>query len=100
MAGLKVYRYELPELDSLLDGDFTIEVDMPAGAKIIHADYKHEVPNLWAIVDPSLPIETRILHCVGTGWGTVDPTWRHIATLKFLPYMWHLFEVDTVENLK
>ncbi len=42
-------------------------IKMPAGAKVLHVAAQRNTPCLWALVDPSAPLEPRHFRLTGTG---------------------------------
>ena len=40
---------------------------MPKGAEILTVQSQHDVPQLWALVDPTQPTEERCIEIFGTG---------------------------------
>ena len=78
----------------------TVEIELPVGAEILHADEQQGVPMLWVLVDPLETMkQVRKLRFAGTG--------HHIYTkngVQELDYVstflmaggalvWHIFEV-------
>lgn len=84
-----IYRYEV--------GLRLPDVLMPVGAEVISAAPARSgraAYDVWAIVDPDAPQETRRFHVVATG--AVAPTGaRFLATMPYEGgrYILHLFEV-------
>jgi hypothetical protein len=87
---LKVYKYEVP-----VEDEFSLEI--PAGATILSFQAQREVPQIWALVNPSEPTEPRQFRLAGTGHSIAD--FEH--ELKFIgtcqmaggALVWHLFEL-------
>ena len=76
-----------------LYGTGPINVDMPAGAIVIHCDWQKGRPHLWALVDTDVEaIYTRVFYVVGTGWDIDFSIKDHIATILEDGYVWHVFE--------
>lgn len=71
------------------------ELRLPAGAEILHAAMQHQQLTVWALVDPSAPLddEPRLL-LYGTGHpiphGTNDIAF--VATVFDGALVWHVFE--------
>ncbi len=79
---MKVYKYK-----TATDGT----VDLPEGAKVIHAElFGHEI-TLWCIIDPSERNETRKFVIVGTGQ-EIPNDLIHIQSFIQPPFVWHIFE--------
>ena len=56
----RVFKYTVPVEDY-----FSLE--MPGGAKVLTVQNQHGEPQLWALVNPDNPTETRNFRLVGTG---------------------------------
>lgn len=67
------------------------KLEMPTGARIIHADIQNEEACLWAIVDPEAPKETRSFAIRGTGH-PVDDKLEYVFSWQQGIFVWHLFE--------
>jgi hypothetical protein len=83
---MKVYKYWLTV------GDQT--VTLPAGARILAVQLQHGEPQLWALVDPSQPMETRRLAMIGTGHDAPEKA-TYISTFQMNEghLVVHVFEV-------
>lgn len=55
----EIWKYEI-------SADQTI-IEMPKDAEILSVQVQHEVPRIWALVDPENPIEERVIEIFGTG---------------------------------
>jgi hypothetical protein len=74
-------------------GDFT--VDMPRGAHVLTVQMQHERPMMWALVDPTEPVQKRRFVLVGTGHPVVNAEWmRYVGTFQVREgqLVFHLFE--------
>lgn len=78
----RIYKYPFPVAD-------LVEVDMPAGAKIVHVDVQRGTACIWALVDPTHPPEVHRFRVVGTGHSVGDDE-EHVATFLMPPFAWHL----------
>jgi hypothetical protein len=78
-------------------------VEIPEGAKVIHAGMQGKDICIWAIVDTESPMEKRWFWIAGTGHplpraknGKVE----HIRTIQDVrpdrEYVWHIFELEEV----
>jgi hypothetical protein len=83
------------------------DLDMPQGAQIIsvvvQSDGQDEQPVIYAIVDPSMPLETREFFTIGTGQDIdFKPNMQYISTFQLRRGRWiaHLFEVTTTVKQK
>lgn len=66
---------------------------MPRGAEILTIDMQNNTPTIWAIVDPEMPVETKVLGIYRTGHpGDVPDISRHLATIQQDDFVWHIFE--------
>lgn len=92
---LKVYKYPIPLKDY-------VEIELPAGAKILHINEQHNSLQdkelmLWALVDPNISLkEKRKIRIVGTGHPIQGlEKLKHINTAILFSgdYVLHFFEV-------
>jgi hypothetical protein len=76
----------------------TVDIDMPDGAEIVHVDVRHNVPCLWAVVNPDAPVTTRRFQIAGTGHPIKKGPRRHVGTFltRGGDFVWHLFEMEDV----
>jgi hypothetical protein len=92
MNTLTVYKYPLPLRDYF-------EIDLPLGAEILTAQIQGNTPQMWALVDPSLPTATRYFRLTGTGHPIRESQedLRYISTFQQLggSLISHLFEIST-----
>jgi hypothetical protein len=73
------------------------EIEMPVGAKLLAFQAQHDVPTLWALVDPdAASTETRRFVFVGTGHPIPDhvDSLKHVGTCQLHggSLIFHLFE--------
>lgn len=68
-----------------------VAIDMPMDAKILTLQVQNGVPCLWALVDPSAPIETKPFVVVGTGHEKPIHATAYVGTWQDGPFVWHLF---------
>jgi hypothetical protein len=84
----KIYRYELEITDRP-------KLDLPAHAWILSAASSRNLDGIeiWILVDPTQPLETRELRVVGTGNPIVDDCGRFIGTVITHGgnFVWHVF---------
>lgn len=77
---------------------WTVEIEMPAGAEVLHVNVQSrgldEDAYLWALVDPNAPKGLRRFFLVGTGQPLSEDAGRHVGTWDMMNgrYVWHLFE--------
>jgi hypothetical protein len=89
-GSLQVWKFPIEYNDK-------IEVEMPAGASLLHAAEQGGVPCIWALVDPSVDKEIRKFRLAGTGHPInihVDKL-VHVGTflIRGGQLVFHLFEV-------
>lgn len=90
----KVWKYVLFALDDYVD------MDMPRDAEILSVhNFSGNSPEIWALVDPSAPMETRHFRIAGTGHPIDDNLIKFIGTFPF-PHglIFHLFEISKWNN--
>jgi hypothetical protein len=83
-----IWKYVLQGIDSQTVG-------MPKGAQILTVQTQGAAMCLWALVDPTQPIEHRIIDIIGTGWDAEDFTNRRYigsAQMAHGALVWHVFE--------
>lgn len=70
-------------------------VDMPAVSTVLALQLQHDVPTLWAQVDPSTRAVTRVFQWVGTG-DEVPYGGQYVGTVQLQDgkFVFHLFEVS------
>lgn len=85
MADVKnaVWKYPIP------DGFGTLELDMPAGARVVDVQLQHGVPVMWAVVDPDAPPTKRVFGVIATGTALPFRLGKHLGTFQ-------LFDGETV----
>lgn len=91
-----IYKYPLQITDRNV-------VEMPASARILSVQMQHGLPTLWALVDTSDKV--RVNPCfavVGTG-NPIDfdvRRARFIGTVQERVFVWHIFEVDAIPEMR
>ncbi|KKK61113.1 hypothetical protein LCGC14_3017550, partial [marine sediment metagenome] len=85
----KIWKFTLPVTDHPI-------VLMPKGAKVLSAGVQHGDVQVWALVDPEAPKESRRFRVAGTGHPLEDEvvSLRFIDTVQMLggSLIWHIFE--------
>ena len=71
-----------------------IVIDMQAGAEIVHVGVQHDVPCVWALVDPAAPAVRRTFALFGTGHPVAGGL-VHRGSFQTPPFVWHLFEAES-----
>jgi hypothetical protein len=81
-----VWKFEIPIQDRF-------ELQMPAGAEIVHVEVQAGNACLWALVEPERGAELRVFYLRGTG-RRVEPGLRHLGSflLHRGEFVGHLFE--------
>ena len=77
-------------------------IQMPKGARILHAERQGEFPVLWASVDPAQPVEPRVFRMVTTGEIFNEERLAYVGTIQLggnrpleAWFVMHLYEVET-----
>lgn len=71
------------------------DLELPAGAKVLHVDEQDGIPQMWVLVDPeSKAKEHRQFEIRGTGH-PVSEHRAYIGTWQSGSFVWHLFEKPT-----
>ncbi len=69
---------------------------LPTGATVLDVQTQHEVPCLWALVDPGADAEERIFYTFGTGHpvAVTGGDVRHVGTYQLSggAFVGHVFE--------
>jgi hypothetical protein len=69
-------------------------IEMPAGAKLLHAHEQHKEPHIWMEVDLEQKATIRrVFHLIGTG-SPFEATSKvsYVETVHVTPYVWHIYE--------
>lgn len=68
---------------------------MPAGAEILSVQIQGDAPQMWVLVDPNQPPETRAFRSFGTGHPVDAEIIAHLGTVQFDggELVFHVFEV-------
>lgn len=87
---LTVYKYSLPS-------DDYFQIELPGDAKILTMQTQHGNPQIWALLDPSKPPQSRYFRLAGTGHpiSEVQEDLKYIDTCQVLngKLIFHLFEI-------
>lgn len=62
---ITIYKYPLPINDR-------VTIPMPQHAQVLSVHVQNEVPCIWTLVNPQLPIEQREFRIYGTGHAVED----------------------------
>lgn len=82
-----IYKYTLQIVDAQT-------ISVPKGARGISAQIQNNQLQVWAIVDPDMPLVDVTFHIFGTGH-RIDiplPKINFISTVQHEGFVWHLFE--------
>ena len=84
----KVFKYPVPANDYFY-------LDLPRGAKILTVQIENSRPQIWALVNPENPTETRNFCLAGTGNPMNEKNLIYIGTFQASneSFIWHLFEI-------
>jgi hypothetical protein len=88
MSTFRIYKYPLAVTDCQ-------QIEMPVGAKVLHADMQNGRLCLWAMVDVAAPMGQRVFFVIGTGhdFGGLSAD-QHIATVQDGALVWHVFGME------
>jgi hypothetical protein len=81
---LTVHKYPFRVLDRVV-------LMMPEGAEVLHVEYQHGRPCLWALVDTERILVTHHFRIFGTGEEVPVSARDHVATFQEGLFVWHLF---------
>ena len=83
-----VYKYPI-KIDDI------VELELPAGAEILHVESQNDNLFLWALVDPEKPTLHRRIRIAGTGHTIKENIIRYINTFTlYEKALWfHVFEI-------
>lgn len=82
-----VWKFPLRVADDL-------EIEMPIGAQLLTVDVQGETPQLWALVDPSVPTCIRSIRTAGTGHAIREAGLAYVGTYQMLggSLVFHVFD--------
>lgn len=83
-----VHKYEVPIND-------LVTLTLPCVHELLHFGNQHDVPTLWALVDPESALMMRQFRLAGTGHIIREQNVRHVGTAQFgdVALVFHLFEI-------
>lgn len=73
-----------------------IRLEMPMGSTVLDIQVQNNSLCLWALIDTTIPLETRRFRIFGTGNPfDLGDEWscEFIATVQMPPFVWHIFEI-------
>lgn len=74
--------------------DWTDELKMPRGARVVHVALQHDRPTLWAEVDTDVELVPRGVAVVGTGLPIPGDGASHVGTFHDGGWVWHVYLQD------
>jgi len=88
-----VWKFEMPEFVKLHGDAFVLK--MPKEAQILTVQVQYGKPCIWAVVDPTAPVEERKFRIAGTGHNLQYDLMRYIGTFQLSEgkFIGHVFEV-------
>lgn len=89
-AAVTIWKYPIEITDEQ-------NVMMPRNAKVLSVAAQNDTLTLWALVDPSAPLESRRVVVVGTGNPITGKLGRFRGTVVMPPFVWHVF-IDMTED--
>lgn len=69
----------------------TTLVQMPDGARILTVGLQRGQPKLWAEVDTSRPLFSRVIYTIGTGHPVPNIEMTYIGTVQMDQFVWHFY---------
>ena len=71
-------------------------LELPRGAQILTVQEQHGRPQLWALVDPSAPVQRRTFRVMPTGieWECDGELLHYLGTFQLKQLVFHLFEIE------
>jgi hypothetical protein len=89
----KICKY-LVNWDRSHDNPHEASVELPCWAwdNIIDFEFQGSELYLWAVVDPTQPLNTVNLEIYGTGWEIANAhELTHLKTVRVNDFVWHIF---------
>jgi hypothetical protein len=84
-----IYKYKITESED-------IQVEMPKGAQILHADIMSNGMHVWALVNPKHKLKKKTFRVIATGQEISDYDKKHYHYIKTMIdgiFVWHLYEL-------
>jgi hypothetical protein len=93
-SGKVIHKFPLPLSGWGVLPSVIHHVDMPMVATVLTLQLQHDVPTMWAMVDPKTPTVTKAFQWVGTG-DEVSFGGKYIGTVQLQggTYVFHLYDV-------
>lgn len=82
---LRIWKYPV--------GVDEFDLEMPEGAQILATQMQIDTAQMWALVDPEKPLETRHFVTIGTGHPIRYANLSYIGTFQADWLVIHLFEI-------
>ncbi len=67
-------------------------ITLPEGATFLDVQIQNGEPQIWALVDPKVLQDDRVIVIHGTGHPVSGDVGKYIATFQQPPFVWHVFE--------
>lgn len=80
----KIYKYPIKVSRETI-------IDIPHGAKFLTAQNQCDSIVLWALVDPDVKMERKMVLVVATGEDAYVPAADYLATVQIGDLVWHVF---------
>ncbi len=80
-----IYKYELPPCRET-------KIEMPMWSRPLSAAFQDDKLFVWAYVDTSAEMETRLFRVLGTGWDLGDSPGAFINTVFIDGLVFHVFD--------
>lgn len=80
-----IFKYPIEVVDSQ-------EIKMPIGAEVLTVQVQGDIPCLWALVESSVPSESRTILIFGTGHPVSGLNNKYIGTFQLGALVFHVFE--------
>jgi len=89
-----VFKYPLPEnmKEAGVAGIGEFHLEMPKGGKALYIALQDGHPCLWAEVESSAPVESRLFLLMGTGQRMPTNPLRHVGSYQRGWFVGHVFE--------
>ena len=91
MPTLRIFKYPFEVADQIM-------IPMPEGAKILDIQMQHDVPCIWALVNPNALYVTKVFRLAGTGHPIEladEAKYTYVGTFQMAggSLIFHLFEI-------
>lgn len=73
-------------------------ITLPEGAIFLDVQLQNGEPQIWALVDPKVLQDERVIIIHGTGHPINNDVGNYIATFQQPPFIWHVFEAPVTKE--